>query len=240
MDDLRVAEIVATFWVDLYKSNAGNLAGIDKSIVDTIAQYLRNETNDQQCLIEMGKFVASRGNELSPRVQKMLNFIDNKMNNKMNVNKRSFNFGGGGDDISRTKLMLAIPACMVVIAYGAAVGGVTVGAVLPIAAIASWVVGKNIMKTVFDKWFYIAFFGWAFDRDKPKGGDQGGAAHRHPGLQKRNKSGGKWVSTGRKVPSVVHGRPPKTVYVNSATGEQRVRKMVARPNGTKRVSYVKF
>ena len=53
----------------------------------------------------------------------------------------------------------------------------------------------------------------------------------------------KWVSTGRKVSiKAGRGKPAalKTVYRNSKTGEQRVRKMVARPDGSKRASYVKF
>jgi hypothetical protein len=53
----------------------------------------------------------------------------------------------------------------------------------------------------------------------------------------------KWVSTGDKA-SVKDGRGKpaslKTVYRNTASGELRVRKMVARPGGNKRVSYVKF
>ena len=53
----------------------------------------------------------------------------------------------------------------------------------------------------------------------------------------------RWLPTQRKV-SVkgARGKPAasKTVYRNSATGELRVRKMVARSNGSKRASYVKF
>ena len=48
----------------------------------------------------------------------------------------------------------------------------------------------------------------------------------------------KWVRTASKV--AVKGGSLKTVYRNSNTGEQRVRKMVARPDGTKRATYVKF
>jgi hypothetical protein len=66
----------------------------------------------------------------------------------------------------------------------------------------------------------------------------------------RNTSGGatknktaRWLPTKRKV-SVkgARGKPAssKTVYRNSATGELRVRKMVARSDGSKRASYVKF
>jgi hypothetical protein len=53
----------------------------------------------------------------------------------------------------------------------------------------------------------------------------------------------KWTRTGRKVTvQGSRGKPStvKTVYRNTTTGEQRVRKMVARPDGSRRVSYVKF
>ena len=53
----------------------------------------------------------------------------------------------------------------------------------------------------------------------------------------------KWVRTARKA-TVKGGRgkpaTQKTVYRNSTTGELRVRKLVARPDGTRRVSYIKF
>jgi hypothetical protein len=54
----------------------------------------------------------------------------------------------------------------------------------------------------------------------------------------------KWVRTARKVTvKGARGKPAaqKTVYRNSATGELRVRKLVARPpDGIRRASYVKF
>jgi hypothetical protein len=50
-------------------------------------------------------------------------------------------------------------------------------------------------------------------------------------------NGAKWTRTSRKV-DVKH--VTKTVYRNSKTGELRVRKLVARPDGSRRVSYVKF
>ena len=63
---------------------------------------------------------------------------------------------------------------------------------------------------------------------------RGGAA-----LKKKTHTA-KWVKTGRKVP-VKGGRGlQRTVYRNATTGELRVRKMVARNDGIKRVSYVKF
>jgi hypothetical protein len=70
----------------------------------------------------------------------------------------------------------------------------------------------------------------------------GGAATKKWGI-KRAALPAKWVSTGDKA-SVKAGRGKpaslKTVYRNTASGELRVRKMVARPDGNKRVSYVKF
>jgi hypothetical protein len=48
----------------------------------------------------------------------------------------------------------------------------------------------------------------------------------------------KWISTKRTA--IVKGTKKKTVYRNSKTGELRVRKMVVRPDGTKRASYVKL
>jgi hypothetical protein len=53
----------------------------------------------------------------------------------------------------------------------------------------------------------------------------------------------KWIKTDRKV-TVKGGRgkpaAKKTVYRNAANGELRVCKMVARGDGSKRASYVKF
>lgn len=50
---------------------------------------------------------------------------------------------------------------------------------------------------------------------------------------------GNWVSTGRQITTKRGAR--KTVYVNSATAEQRVRDMVVDKNtGAKRAHYVKF
>jgi hypothetical protein len=51
----------------------------------------------------------------------------------------------------------------------------------------------------------------------------------------------KWVSTGRKATVVTNRKPTqRTVYRNSSTGELRVRKMVVRPDGTRKVTYVKM
>jgi hypothetical protein len=61
------------------------------------------------------------------------------------------------------------------------------------------------------------------------------------GSNKRAK--GKWTRTTRKARVKIVGSSSfatKTVYRNTATGELRVRKMVARPDGTKRASYAKF
>ena len=73
-----------------------------------------------------------------------------------------------------------------------------------------------------------AFLTWAGKSDGRGGGNRGGV---------------KWVKTGRKaMVKGGRGKPPtsKTVYRNSMTGESRVRKMVARPDGTKRATYVSF
>ena len=55
---------------------------------------------------------------------------------------------------------------------------------------------------------------------------------------KRSSIAAKWVRTTRKV--AVKGGSRKTIYRNGNTGEQRVRKMVAKPDGSKRATYVKF
>jgi hypothetical protein len=54
-----------------------------------------------------------------------------------------------------------------------------------------------------------------------------------------SKQGNKWVSTKRIVATGRAGTK-KTVYRNSSTGDVRVRKLVSRPDGSKRYAYVKF
>ena len=62
------------------------------------------------------------------------------------------------------------------------------------------------------------------------------------GKKKASSSVATWKRTARKV-TIKKARGPdvtKTVYRNSATGELRVRKLVSRSDGSKRVSYVSF
>ena len=72
---------------------------------------------------------------------------------------------------------------------------------------------------------------------------QGGKPRRPSTAPKKATTTPKWIKTARKATvSGGRGKPPvkKTVYRNSKTGEQRVRKMATRPDGSKRVAYVKF
>jgi hypothetical protein len=51
----------------------------------------------------------------------------------------------------------------------------------------------------------------------------------------------KWMLTSRTVTTTIQKQQKtRAVYRNTATGELRVRKMVTRPDGTKRASYIKF
>ena len=66
----------------------------------------------------------------------------------------------------------------------------------------------------------------------------------HTNISKKAKqASSKWVSTGRKATVVTKRKPlstaQRTLYRNNSTGELRVRKMAARPDGTRKVTYVK-
>jgi mannose/fructose-specific phosphotransferase system component IIA len=78
----------------------------------------------------------------------------------------------------------------------------------------------------------------------PRKAAQGGGGIRKPSMKTMKKTHGKnpackWIRTTRKV-HVKKSSDTRTVYRNMATGELRIRKMVARPDGTRRVSYIKF
>jgi hypothetical protein len=79
-------------------------------------------------------------------------------------------------------------------------------------------------------------------------GMEGGGHRKKKAASKKKKPAAKkttaatWKRTARKV-TIKKARGPdvtKTVYRNSATGELRVRKLVSRSDGSKRVSYVSF